>query len=78
MDLEVSLKKFTEKIVPYLNSVAINKIIDEKYNLMAEIINGGIVDCYKVIYNHKSPYILITSIECSKEVESKLKKLTEN
>lgn len=75
LDFVVSLKKFTEKIRPYLDKITVRNYIKEEYNLMIEVVGKGIVDCYKIIIEGK-PKVLISPKCCSKRIENKLEKLS--
>jgi len=77
MDFEISIKNYEKNIVPYLNKIMTNKIINKQYDLMIGVVSREIINCYRIICKGKSK-ILITPTDCPKEIESKLKKLTEN
>ncbi len=79
-DFEVSLKKFTDKIRPYLKGILGNTIIDEPYNLMVSdnnknVANKNLVDCYKIKYENKEPCMLIIPMLSSTKIFNKLEAL---
>ena len=45
MDFEISIKNYEKNIVPYLNKIMTDKIINKQYDLMIGAVSREIINC---------------------------------